>query len=136
MTTRGKDSSSSSFFSQNDSGGAGPSPASPQADLEAIKARAEKATPPPWRISMSGYSVKSTDDAMPCVCAIPGGSMSRFFHTGNAEKAEAWLDNAEFMVHAREDIPALIAEIERLRKLLLPADPPADAGGPREPEKS
>lgn len=39
------------------------------------------------------------------------------FHNGGA-KVEMLADDAEFCAMAREDIPKLIAEVERLRSLL------------------
>lgn len=77
-------------------------------DLEAIKARCNAATPGPWEPSWdwsyddfdgySGYgqspatSGKSLDDIREQSCA-----------------------NADFIAHAREDILALVAEVEQLR---------------------
>lgn len=86
-------------------------------DLEPIKEREVAATKGPWRLAMSGYSVKSTDDDMSIIAAIPGGAQTRFYH-GDGAKGHQWIDNAEFIAAARQDIPSLIAEIEQLRALL------------------
>ena len=87
-------------------------------DLDAIRARAEAATPGPWE---PDTSVRGD-----CVVWGPDG---QFLLTQQAEPH--WLPDAngaprqvafdvdrrdcEFIAHAREDIPALLAEIERLR---------------------
>lgn len=61
--------------------------------LNAIKERAAKATPGPWR-SAGLYGVR----------------------TQNAEALSIPLrpEDATFIAHAREDVPALVAEVERL----------------------
>lgn len=67
------------------------------ARLEAISKRAEAATEGPWRRAM--YKVR-------------GGDM-------NYEMADPpRIVDAEFIAGAREDIPALLAEVERLRTVL------------------
>lgn len=71
-------------------------------ELAQIKERAEKATEGPWKIEESRYegsynvsSVKEEYDLSACLCPIK---------------------DAEFIAHAREDIPKLLAEIEALRE--------------------
>lgn len=77
----------------------------PQEQLDAIRRREAKATAGPWS-HWSGWeqwdhSVMSyeLDDAPTVANIIPE------------------LDDAEFIAHAREDVPALLAEVERLRAL-------------------
>lgn len=72
--------------------------------LNAIKERAEKATPGPWLVEESRYegsfnavSVDSNYDFPACLMRA---------------------NNAEFIAHAREDIPQLVAEVERLRRII------------------
>jgi len=60
--------------------------------LNAIKERAAKATPGPWR-QAGLYSVKNSEDM-----SIPLRP-----------------EDAEFIAHARKDVPALVAEVERLQ---------------------
>lgn len=79
-----------------------------------IQDRVEKATKGPWRLSMSGYSVKSATDEMPIVAAVPGGAGTRFFTLGHASDGEQWLENADFIAHAREDVPYLLAKVGEL----------------------
>lgn len=64
--------------------------------LRQIRERAEKATPGPW-----------TNDG--CDISDPIGRRICFIRDD---------DDADFMAHTREDIPALLAEVERLRERL------------------
>lgn|GEM_PF-5709900 len=73
-------------------------------DLEPIKARAEAATPEPWVASNEGgtaFLMEGDQDGD----LLVNDSDGQFF--------ERW--DVLFCAHARQDIPALIAEIERLR---------------------
>jgi len=75
-------------------------------DLEAIKARCEAALascPGPWRAER----YDEFDDGWEVEPVAPGQECGIF------TQAEA-----EFVAHAQEDIPRLIAEIERLRTLI------------------
>lgn len=93
-------------------------------ELKQIKARVEAATPGPW--------VLHTDSSRPDVCAgitdsagNYSGPKSGFMGEGHLFEFDkygpSWgqeYDNcadAEFVAHARQDVPALIAEVERLR---------------------
>lgn len=81
--------------------------------LNAIKERAEKATPGPWLVAPEkcgpeGQGVYESD-GFGCICEV-GDPYPR----GNNRPQE----NMEFIAHAREDVPALVAEVERLRKAL------------------
>ena len=89
-------------------------------DLDAIKARAEAATPGPWNADVAQRG--------DCVVWGPNG---RFVLNAQAEPhwvefPEGWPTkrsvafdadrrDVEFIAHAREDVPALVAEVERLR---------------------
>ncbi|MGN7387780.1 hypothetical protein [Sporosarcina sp. SAFN-015] len=69
-------------------------------DLEAIRKRAEAATVGPWKYNdQHGYLAPVTPQRE--ICAITN-EITRYY-------------DAEFIAHAREDIPALLAEVERLR---------------------
>jgi hypothetical protein len=75
-------------------------------ELTAIRKRAEKATPGPWRYILDDHeelvtSVDVTDTVVETYA--------------RDEESDA---NIEFIAHAREDIPRLFAEIERLRTAL------------------
>ena len=86
-----------------------------QEELNAIKKRAEKATPGPWIPSClsSGYVV-CDDREFEVIASVmeynDDGTVYMVF-TDNHE------NNRQFIAHAREDIPKLLVEIERLRKL-------------------
>jgi hypothetical protein len=66
-------------------------------DLTAIRKRAESATEGPWE----------WDESSNCIDA-PGFEVC----------IDAMNHDAEFIAHARQDVPALIAEVERLRESL------------------
>lgn len=104
------------------------------ADLNAIRERAEKATPGPWRAcgeARNGcvcglvWTVKLDTVAAHVETDADGG-------TGLIDCAGRWEGrkdvpptdfraDAIFVAHAREDVPALLAEVERLRTALLGA---------------
>src|SRR5690606_2755660 len=82
-------------------------------ELEAIRKRAEAATPGPWDVDIpmdvcgeceNEYEiVESSVFLAPIVAELKIGA------------------NAEFIAHAREDVPKLLAEIDRLRNELTEA---------------
>lgn len=73
-------------------------------DLEAISARAEAATPGPWAYVDNGFDgyIMSASEHL-----IVGGEPAE----GRIEPDDP---NADFIAHAREDVPALLAEVKRL----------------------
>lgn len=77
--------------------------------LLAIKTRAEAATPGPWYhvlAAIVGTTPRHDDDNTTCICNTEWGNSTNI------------QPNAEFIASAREDVPALLAEVERLRKQL------------------
>jgi len=79
--------------------------------LEAIRKRAEKATEGPW--FHTGYHVATKP-------GISGGyppNSASICETFDGEYIENnnGINDASFIAHAREDIPKLLAEIDRLR---------------------
>lgn len=82
-----------------------------QEELEAIEARANAATPGPWERwpddvdGGDGWALVSDADGEPVVGAHP---------CPLEQCADAEADYA-FIAHARSDVPALIAEVRRLR---------------------
>ena len=85
-------------------------------DLEAIKARAAAATEGPWEWDDPTISqhwsrpapwATVVDDEVRC-----GG----YCYGGSSDPIKSAADG-EFIAHAREDVPALVAEVERLRTL-------------------
>ena len=76
-------------------------------DLAAIRQRVEKATEGPWN---TGFDYEKND---PIVLA-PGYIEHTIDYTLTEGGLEHGKADAEFIAHAREDIPALLAEIDRL----------------------
>lgn len=84
-------------------------------DLNAIRARADAATPGPWR--HVGKNWIGTPVEIDVTEADWGseGHTSFFVHTN--EGGGAWrIEDVEFIANARTDVPALVAEVERLRR--------------------
>ena len=87
-------------------------------DLEPIKARLEAATPGPWggrlpyMINPVFIYDKDSEELICQVCVQDSyGNVSRFENSNS---------NSAFIIHAHNtDIPALIAEVERLRQDLI-----------------
>lgn len=81
-------------------------------ELEAIKARAEAATPGPWfydpdnDVRTEAGSIYETHGAFGRykTDCLTSGNGSYFNHS-----------DGEFIAHARQDVPALVAEVEKLR---------------------
>lgn len=69
--------------------------------LEAIRKRAEAASEGPWELDGDDGGIWNN-----------GG----FNYLGSARSF--YDDDANFIAHSREDIPVLLAEVERLRKLM------------------
>ena len=78
-----------------------------QSELEAIAKRAEVATEGPWKWDVEERGLWNDDQNVACVVSIKG---------------ETWFDmhetDADFIAHAREDIPRLLAEIRRLKTIV------------------
>lgn len=81
-----------------------------QEQLNAIKERVAKVTPGPWDIDRN-----SDDDVFVTDIWFNGADEGHAEIHGNDVASSIY--NAEFIAHAREDVPALIAEIERLHEL-------------------
>jgi hypothetical protein len=80
------------------------------ADLTAIEERLAKATLGPWTLEIEG----DADD--PLLISIR--EIQRSLHDYDWAEAEDWerdLANAEFIAHAREDMPMLLREVRALR---------------------
>ena len=79
-------------------------------DLDAIRARAEAATPGPWKVW--GDDDGDSED----VFSVFDGEHNSLGLTGYYRRNA--LANAEFTANARQDIPDLLAEVERLQNRL------------------
>jgi hypothetical protein len=73
-------------------------------DTDAIRERVEKATPGPW----AAHERETSDGHHRVVDGLPGLNEHRVALTQR-------FANAEFIAHARADIPALLEEVEGLR---------------------
>lgn len=87
-------------------------------DLDEIEQRANAATPGPWRIvrdqtdgfyGEEAYDIHAGDGST----VAQGGTLE----DGGPSVGACYHEDAEFIAHAREDIPALIAEVKRLRHI-------------------
>lgn len=67
--------------------------------LQAIKERVAKAIPGPWKVEESRFEGKYNAANIDENYDLPACLMD--------------IQNAEFIAHAREDVPALVAEVER-----------------------
>jgi hypothetical protein len=88
-----------------------------QKQFDEIKSRTEKATPGPWKWNTDRYHGG--------YIGITGKNNAEVLfpnHCNEDDEGAAWFEDlpnesdADFISHAREDIPALIAEIERFRE--------------------
>ncbi|MEY2354758.1 hypothetical protein [Lysinibacillus capsici] len=81
-----------------------------QEQLNAVKERVAKATPGPWEID------RNSDDC-DFITDIWFNQDGDHVEVHDKSVMQSVL-NAEFIAHSREDVPALVAEVERLREAL------------------
>lgn len=84
----------------------------PELDLDAIEKRASAATEGPWLLG-DGFSDES-NDADDWAIRTPSGFLCASPDDGVRGSHD--FRDATFIVHAREDVPALVAEVRRLRE--------------------
>lgn len=95
--------------------------------LDEIKARANAALPGPWRWADWGTTFGRTEtdnwQERRTLEAHPGGDAPRIHARKDVaislltvDEFTGTADDATFIVHAREDIPWLLAEVKRLQK--------------------
>lgn len=82
-------------------------------DLEAIRARANAATPGPWEAFLP-------ENEYVVVVGPDNDHLAHVF--GNLAYGGEETDNAAFITHAREDVPALLGRIAELEERLEEAD--------------
>lgn len=77
-------------------------------ELERIRERVENATRGPWRATGDGG------------ITFPLGNSGSYAPIVSFAEDEAFIveDDAEFAAHAREDVPSLLAEVERLKAVI------------------
>ncbi len=84
-------------------------------NLEAIKARAEAATPGPWAVPVANVFrvvCPGAEHHNPPMGLCPPYPWRVIAEPSVYDPSAA---DAEFIAHARTDVPALVAEVERLR---------------------
>jgi hypothetical protein len=87
-------------------------------ELQAIKARAEAATPGPWKVETGSYTGW---DWLIGSSGFDGKNYSVHLTTDSIHASQLYGDastDAAFIAAAREAVPELVAEIERLRAAL------------------
>jgi hypothetical protein len=87
-------------------------------ELEAIKRRAEAATPGPWRIDGPERVISHFDENGRSISAKIGYWPAGPKTYGDYESEFFSKQDAEFIVASRTDVPALVAEVEKLRKVV------------------
>lgn len=104
-------------------------------DLAAIEARAAAATEGPWAVLLGNEIATGVENHGPHeasfehkVCRLDELDYDEdYAEPRDSGSLEA---DAEFIAHAREDVPALVAVVRRLRALLVEATPSAMGGTP------
>lgn len=76
--------------------------------LAEIKARCEAATPGPWTNRRDRRVIRTTRYVSDVIAHVEQQPYNDYVH----------FQNGDFIAHARTDIPALVAEVERLREAL------------------
>ena len=79
-------------------------------ELHAMRVRCDAATPGPWKSYVEGRDHTSGSSF---IMTGEGGSRGP-----DIELSGATSPDQDFIAHARQDVPRLIAELERLRDLL------------------
>jgi hypothetical protein len=79
-------------------------------DLDEISARCDEATPPPWRSFVEGRDHTSGSSFI-----MRGDGAARH---EDIELTGATVADQDFIAHARQDVPRLVAEVTRLRRIL------------------
>jgi len=83
-------------------------------ELEAIEAREKAATPGPWKKASLSEDYGAGYGMTTFFVKQPDGNLYRI---GSADTSKKYIEennNAEFVAHSRQDVPALIAEVKRL----------------------
>jgi hypothetical protein len=82
-----------------------------EAELNAMKARINATTPGPWTSFVEGRDLTSGDSFIQTATQDIYISAGDYVCGGGHSSADQ-----DFIAHARQDMPRLIAEIERLRE--------------------
>ncbi|HTA90064.1 MAG TPA: hypothetical protein VK745_10825 [Polyangiaceae bacterium] len=79
-------------------------------ELEEIRTRCEAATSGPWRSYVEGRDHTSGSSFIMTGAGVTRGE--------DIELSGATRPDQDFIAHARQDVPRLLEEVERLRRLL------------------
>lgn len=84
-------------------------------DLDPIEARVQRATPGPWA---EGAGQVRGGETRELIIAADGRTIIAMAYGGYGHPTpDCTREDRAFIAHAREDVPALIAEVKRLRAL-------------------
>lgn len=86
------------------------------AELRAIEARSLKATAGPWETWSDLVVGGPTIENRPGLCRGGSGTICQMEENDFPEQVVK--ANQRFIAHARDDVPALVAEVKRLRALI------------------
>lgn len=84
-------------------------------ELAAIKARAEAATPGPWEGATASTYVRGVYTLSEYFVRCPEDDVAIASEILEPATSQPSIDNAAFIAAARTDVPALVAEVERLQ---------------------
>lgn len=84
-------------------------------DLEAIKARCEAASPPPWQ---AGRDHAGPREHIRNGAGVLFGISEWWTIRTGRHKVRQYQADVAFVTHARQDVPALVVEVERLRGII------------------
>ena len=84
------------------------------AELDAIEARANAASAGPWTYCGCGKCAQVSMEKGPIVM-VGIGARDVSYTCGEGVDDASRLLNAEFCAHARQDVPALVAEVRRFK---------------------
>src|SRR5262249_15361143 len=87
---------------------------------DVIKARADAATEGPWRVHAAGMGIRGATTPYAWILSPDNGSIAERHSSGT-------MADCEFVAAARTDVPALLAEVERLRARVAEVEGERDA---------
>ena len=87
-----------------------------QEELEAIEAREAAATLGPWETTFFSEDYGAGYGETTFFVKRPDGNMWKIGLANSSEKCVKENCNAEFIAHARQDMPALLAKVKRLNE--------------------
>lgn len=86
-----------------------------QEQLNAIKERVAKATPGPWKVYSDEFSTRIGSELIHPQLKAPAPVITEAFHSNDKVGIYISAKDSNFIVNAIVDVPALVAEVERLK---------------------